>query len=172
MEYCYLRVGRGKPASGTDFGGMDLRFGSYARDAKAAGLQVGGYWRFFPSVDLGRQVDAFTGRLAAAGLDLPPEVDLEDADGRSQADLTDWAGQVLTAVKDRTGVVPVLYTYRWFLANALDPALADRWPLALAAYTTDPTWIDDRAAYWQWAENADVPWATGPVDLQRRRIGA
>jgi hypothetical protein len=66
LEYCYLRVGRGKPASGTDIGGMDLRFGSYAADAQAAGLQVGGYWRFFPSVNLDRQVNAFAARLEAA----------------------------------------------------------------------------------------------------------
>jgi lysozyme len=171
MEYCYLRVGRGKPASGTDIGGMDLRFGSYARDAQAAGLQVGGYWRFFPSVNLDRQVNAFAARLeAAAPLDLPPMVDVEDADGLDQVALTDWTVQALTTVQAMVAVPPVLYTYRWFLANALNPALADRWPLALAAYTTDPTWIDERALFWQWAGNAAVPWATGPVDLQRRRV--
>lgn len=145
----------------------------YVRDGKAAGFQVGGYWRFYPSVDLEVQVTLFCNRLVAAGsLDLPPMVDLEDADGLPAAALTDWAVRALSAVQDRIGVVPVWYTYRWFRDHALDAARLAQWPLALAAYTTDPAWIDEQAVYWQWAQNVTVPWASGRVDLQRRRVGS
>lgn len=171
MGFAYFRTGRGHPSSGTDAAGRDTWWPSYVPAAKAAGLAVGGYWRFYPSVDLGRQVLAFTDRLNAAPLDLPPMVDLEDADGLSQAALTDWAVQALTAVQARAGVAPLIYTNRWFLANALDPARVARWPLALAAYTTDPAWIDERAVFWQWAQNVKMPWSDGRVDLQRRRLG-
>lgn len=170
MEFCYLRAGRGHPSSGTDAAGLDTLWSSYVPAAKAADVQPGGYWRFYPSVDLARQVLAFTDRLTAASLDLPPMVDIEDADGLSQTALTDWAVQALTAVQARVGVAPLIYTNRWFLANALDPAQVARWPLALAAYTTDPAWIDERATFWQWAQNVEVPWSDGLVDLQRRRV--
>lgn len=171
MEFCYLRAGRGHPSSGTDAAGLDTLWSTYVPAAKAAGLAVGGYWRFYPSVDLGRQVLAFTDRLNAAPLDLPPMVDVEDTDGLTPAALTDWAVQALTGVQARAGVAPVWYTNRSFLANALSPLRLAGWPLALAAWSgVTGDWPDERAEFWQWAGDVVVPWAAGRVDLQRRRI--
>lgn len=172
MTFCFLRVGRGKPSSATDGAGLDVRWPTYQPAAAAAGFDVGGYWRFFPSVDLTSQVQAFCGRLNAAPLALPPMVDIEDADGLGRDQLTTWARQALLSVQAnyRAGVRPVLYTYRSFLDEQLD---ADRllvdWPLALARWTDDERWPDDRAVFWQWAGDVTVPWSAGRVDLQRRR---
>lgn len=170
MEFAYFRAGRGHPSSGTDTSGLDTWWSTYVPAAKAAGLAVGGYWRFYPSVDPGRQVLAFTDRLNAAPLDLPPMVDIEDADGLSQTALTDWAVQALTGVQARVGVAPVWYTNRSFLADNLDAARLAQWRLALAAWSGVATdWPDERAEFWQWAGDVVVPWAAGRVDLQRWR---
>lgn len=172
MEFAYLRAGRGKPSSGTLASGLDAWWPIYVREAQAAGLQRGGYWRFYPSVPLAQQVDLFAQQVNDATptpLELPPMVDIEDADGLSQGALTDWAVSVLAAVRTQTGTMPVMYTYRWFLADALDAARLAPWPLALAAWTDDLDWPDERAVFWQYAGNAVVPWAAGRVDLQRRR---
>lgn len=171
MEFCYLRAGRGKPSSATDAAGLDTQWTAYARDAVAAGLQVGGYWRFFPSVDLDRQIDAFTRRVnfLPSG-SLPPLVDVEDTDGLLRAALTDWTTRALIGTSLKTGRVPVLYTYASFLAEQLDAdRLLPRWPLSLARWTTSEAWPDQRAEFWQYAGNVTVPWAAGRVDLQRRR---
>jgi lysozyme len=172
MEFCYLRAGRGKPSPpSTDGSGLDLRWDEYAPAAQAAGLQVGGYWRFYPSVELAGQVQAFCDRLNGQALTLPPMVDVEDDGGLPPRSLTDWALWALTSVHmgNRSGVRPVFYTGRWFLANALEGARLAQWPLALAAWTTDPTWPDERATFWQHAGDVAAPWASGRVDLQRRR---
>jgi|GEM_PF-4289149 len=180
MEFCYARVGRGVPQAGsTDADGRDVRWTAYARAAALQGLLVGGYWRFFPAQDLGWQVGMFSAGMALAvggPLPLPPMVDVEDADGLAPGMLTDWTIECLERVQGLTGVRPVLYTSRWFLANQLQE---DRlvgpgppwppWPLALAAWTPDPAWPDPRAVFWQYAGNVTVPWASGRVDLQRHR---
>jgi lysozyme len=172
-EFCFMRVGRGVPASGTDANGMDKLWPSYVSAAKSAHLHRGGYWRFFPSVDANKQVDAFVAALnTAAPLELPPLVDIEDQEGRDQATMTTWAARILARVEAGTGVTPLLYTYRWFLANALDYSQLARYPIALAAYTGTDDWPDPRAVYWQYTGNSRVPWApNGPVDFQRTHWG-
>jgi lysozyme len=117
------------------------------------------------------QVTLFVQLLAAAApLQLPPMVDLEDSDGLDPDLLTDWAIRVLQWVEELTGVRPVFYTNRWFLANAVQPERLSSWELSLAAYTDQAEWIDPRATWWQYAQNVRVPWAPqGPVDLQRHR---
>lgn len=169
MEFCYARVGRGVPAPpSTDADGLDVRWESYLKAGLAAGLKVGGYWRFFPTEDLTTQVARFCDRLA--GTTLPPMVDVEDHAAYPVVTLTDWAVSALDQVQAQTGVVPLLYSYRWFLANAVDvDRLVPRWPLALAAYTGTDDWPDDRAVMWQYAGNVVVPWAAGNVDLDRMR---
>jgi lysozyme len=168
-EFCFLRVGRGVPGSGTDTAGLDNRWFSFVRGAESVGLEKGGYWRFFPSVDLDLQISAFCTRLLANQMDLPPLVDIEDAEGLDQATLTNWAVRAMTGVQAKLGVQPILYTNKSFLAVNLDWTKLSRWPLGLARWTTDPAWPDERATYWQYTGNSKVSWAKGPVDFQRTR---
>lgn len=169
MEFVYCRLGRGVPQSSTDTDGIDIWWERHRDAALAAGLAVGGYWRFFPGVDLGEQVNRFCVRLGSTT--LPPMVDIEDQmSGWDAARLTDWAVEALAAVQDRTGQVPLLYTYRWFLSDALQAdRLLPRWPLGLAAWTDTDDWPDERAALWQYTGGTAVPWAAGNVDLDRMK---
>lgn len=169
-EFAYLRAGRGiTPASGVDSAGLDTKWNEYRAGAAAAGLKIGGYWRFFPQVSMDDQITKFSDRVSTQ-LELPPMVDIEDTGGLLRTALTDWAIRVLSGVETRTGVRPMLYTNKSFLAELDATRLLPRWPLALARWTTDPTWPDDRAVFWQYTGNSRVGWATGPVDFQRTRI--
>lgn len=177
MEFVYCRVGRGVPAlPSTDSEGLDVRWERNRDAALAAGLRVGGYWRFFPTVDLGEQVVAFTDRLE--GTTLPPMVDVEDQHPDwSPTQLTDWAASAMQQVQARTGRTPLLYSYRWFIGthkvgdddvpNALEIDRLLWWYLGIAARIE--TWPDERATLHQYVLNTKVPWAVGNVDLDRWR---
>jgi lysozyme len=113
------------------------------------------------------QVNSFCDRLTSVPLQLPPLVDIEDAQDLGPALLTDWAIRVLTGVERATGKTPLLYTNRSFLNVRLQPERLTRWPLALARWTLEPAWPVEQPVFWQYTGNSRVPWATGPVDLQR-----
>jgi GH25 family lysozyme M1 (1,4-beta-N-acetylmuramidase) len=146
----------------------------------AAGLYRGAYLYARPHLPVSTavsQADRYAtvvGSLKHAG-DLPPILDLEEDGGLSPASLITWAQTVLAEMQRRTGRTPVIYTYRYFWATAMDNthALA-RYPLWIADYTTGiaqphsplvgswPTW-----SLWQYTASARVSGISGPVDMSR-----
>lgn len=181
MRFCWARVGRGRPAAGTDGNGVDLRWPAYRAAARAAGLLVGGYWRFYPDVDLAAQVDRFARGLGDMRGQLIPMLDAEDNPAKlAPGPLTDWYIRAATAVENAVGRRPLLYSYPLFLRDQLEWWRLDRWIRCIAHYSADPArwaqyavggaseaWPDHSAVFWQHAGNAQVPWAEGAVDLQR-----
>ena len=166
MRFCYARVGRGVPSSGTDNYGLDVRWQLYRDSARDAGMLVGGYWRFYPDWDLGLQVARFTDRLDQMPGMLPPLLDIEDTGGLAPGPLTDWTIRCADLIHDRTGRTPTLYTGRSFLREHLQGWRLDRWERCLADWSS-AAWPDHSAVFWQHAGDVSVPWAAGRVDLQR-----
>jgi GH25 family lysozyme M1 (1,4-beta-N-acetylmuramidase) len=151
--YCQARLGND---------GDTPLFDQYVAGARAAGIVVGAYLFCYclpdDGIHAGRdpedQVQAFF--AAADGLggdagDLPPALDLESPpperwgqDGVSPAMLEDWTGRAVAKTKALFGVLPVVYTYRWWAQQAQLTAVG-ACPLWLAAYagatyTTAPPW--------------------------------
>jgi Glycosyl hydrolases family 25 len=145
---------------------MDELWASYRKSARNAGLLVGGYWRFFTHVDLAAQVRRFAAGLRAGPVDLAPLVDIEDAGALTPPRLTDWAVRVLEAVHAAAGRRPILYTGAWFLRDKLEEYRLDRWERCIANWSAT-SWPDHTAIFWQHEGDTRVPWAAGPVDLQR-----
>lgn len=165
--FCFMRVGRGVVSSATDSSGLDVRWAEYRKQAAAAGLPYGGYWRFYVGVDLATQVSRFATALRQANGMLPPLVDIEDAGNLSPVALTDWAIRALDAVHKATGRRPILYTGQNFLKTSLQQWRFDRWGRCLANWSAT-AWPDHSAVFWQ--HKGDVSsggWAQGNVDLQR-----
>lgn len=165
-QYAIFRVGRGIKDGATDANGIDKFWFINKRNAINAGLPVGGYWRFFPSVDQDIQVNRFVLALSQQPGMLSPWVDIEDTGGLNATQLTTWAIQVLTKVEERCGRRPVLYTGKNFYDNNLEYQRLANWELAIAWQRTGK-WSDYGACFWQYLLDTSVPWATGRVDLQK-----
>lgn len=155
----------------------------FAKDwaaAPAAGLYRGAYHYARPALPVSTAVTqadhyaAVVGSVQHAG-DLPPILDLEEDGGLSPASLITWAQTFLAEAQRRTGRAPVIYTYRYFWATAMDNthALA-RYPLWIADYGTGATQphsplVGSWSAWslWQYTASARVAGISGPVDMSR-----
>lgn len=166
MRYAYFRVGRGIPDGATNDIGIDHRWVLNKVGSMQAGLPVGGYWRFFPSVNLDLQARKFATNLNQINGMLDPWVDIEDTGGLNPKQLTDWAIEVLIRVEQLTGRKPILYTGKNFYDNNLEYWRLDRWQLAIAWQTTG-TWREYGAIFWQYLLDTPVSWAQGRIDLQK-----
>lgn len=166
MRFCFARVGRGVPSSATDGRGLDTHWPDYRAGALAADLLLGGYWRFYPAVDMSTQITRFAVALRQQDGMLPPLVDIEDAGGLGYRELTDWSIRCLDAVKAATGRTPILYTGAGFLDRNLTSWRLDRWERCLANWSAT-AWPDHSAVFWQYKGDVRAAWAQGNVDLQR-----
>lgn len=166
MQYGVYRVGRGIPDGATGSTGIDLKWFDFKRRSIAAGLKTGGYWRFFPSVDLETQLDRFCLALGQVDGMLSPWVDIEDHGNMTPRDLTNWAIRALIGVERRTGRRPVLYTGKNFYDTRLEYQRLSNWELAIA-WQTAGKWVEYGSCFWQYRLDTGVSWATGNVDLQK-----
>lgn len=165
-QFGYFRVGRGKPDGATDSYGIDKLWVSNYTRAGRAGLICGGYWRFFPDVDMNSQVNSFTQNLYKLNGQLPPLLDIEDTGGLGPTELTDWVIACARQIWHRTGRKPLIYTGKSFYDTRLEYWRLHEWELCIA-WDTVGKWREYGAIFWQYKLDMPVPWATGRVDLQR-----
>lgn len=165
-RFFFGRVGRGIPDSGTTSAGVDLRWQENRHNSLGAGLQTGGYWRFFPSVGIDIQVNRFAQALNQKDGMLEPLVDIEDTGGLNPQQLTDWAIQVLLKVEYSTGRRPTLYTGKNFYDTKLQYWRLTKWKLCIA-WQTSGKWREYGSHFWQYLLDTSVSWAEGRVDLQK-----
>lgn len=135
--------------------------------SKGAGLKRGAYCFARPgSYDPAVQARAFVAAVGADRGELPLVLDLEDAGGKSPADLVAWALIFLATVEGVTGVRPILYTYSGFLASALhsDKRLA-AYPLWIANYQSHAPATPWAWTYWQHSSSGAVQGIAGRVDV-------
>lgn len=141
--------------------------------AAAAGLIIGSYHKAHPDKDPITQADAYVAMLnkqPAGAATLPPVLDLELDAGMSPTELERWAERFLKRVEVKTGVTPMVYTYRWFWQVKMGNTDAlTAYPLWLAAYQDQPPtdvpggWSEP--LFWQRSSTGRVPGIAGPVDL-------
>lgn len=101
--------------------------------------------------------------------DLPPVLDLEDAKGRSPAEVIDWTHRYLDTVQTLTGRQPIIYTYPnfWRTAMADTHEFAD-YPLWIADYNDElgplpGGWTD--WLFWQFTDRGTIPGIDGRTDI-------
>jgi lysozyme len=100
--------------------------------------------------------------------DLGIVLDLESSGGLSPSKLAAWAHTFLRTVEQRTGRVPILYTYPSFWHNKMkDNRTFGAYPLWLARYDDHrppplPGW--NRWTFWQHTSSYHVPGIPGGVD--------
>lgn len=161
-----------KATEGTS--GVDPSFATNWRAIREAGLFRGAYHFGRPGSDPDAQAVHFASIVGELGFrDVPPVLDLEEADGHSADHVVEWA----RAFTERAELLfqrrLLLYTggfWRFQLGNRLDPFLAER-ALWLAAYQKNPVVPANWKAwtFWQYSDGryngpVDVPGVKGPVD--------
>lgn len=159
-----------KATEGT--GPANRYYESDVRDARAAGMVIGSYHMARPAMEPAQQAHAFADRIqSVGGPQLPPVLDLEYAEDLDPAELAAWAQVFLDTLQQRTGRMPILYTYRYFWIDRMaNTTRFAEYPLWLAEYgVSQPTrpmiggW--DEWTFWQRAETGRVPGFADHVDL-------
>lgn len=146
-----------------------------SRAAADAGLIIGSYHKAHPDRDPIKQADDYAALLNSQPSDariLPPVLDLELDGGKSASEIEEWAGKFLERLEMKTGVTPMIYTYRWFWETAMNGSEKfTEYPLWLAAYQpTPPTDVPggwDEPLFWQNSNVGVVPGIPTPVDLNK-----
>ncbi len=136
---------------------------------KAAGLIRGAYLRFFPAQSLQVQADTLIQVPLEPG-DLPPMIDIEDADGLPVATVAARVAEIVSAVKAGTGRTPLLYTEFYFWRDFVQSTAYGSYPLVLANYYSTcppppPGW--SKWTFHQYSSTGAVPGIVGNVDLER-----
>jgi lysozyme len=165
VKFAYIQISR----SLTD---IDAKFTYNWRRAKEVGILRGAYQRFRPGQDVLGQAKLFLEKLGPfqAG-DLPPMLDVEDADGLTAAQIANRVQQWIDYVEPRVGVKPLIYTGFYFWRDSVGGADFDQHPLWIANYSaTCPlvpqTWT--RWAFHQYSSTVTLPGITAnTVDVNK-----
>lgn len=157
-----------KATEGTSY--VDDTFAANWSGSASAGMIRGAYHYFHPSVDPVAQANRFAdimGPLSSG--DLPPMLDLEDADRLSPAQVAQSTRRFLETLEARTGRRPMIYTGFYFWRDQVgDPPGFSGYPLVMAAYVSGcpmvpPSW--GSFTMWQYTSSGRVPGIAGNVDL-------
>lgn len=163
--FAYIQISR----SLTD---LDPRFEENWRRAREVGILRGAYQRFHPGQDVLAQANIFLSKLGPfqAG-DLPPMLDVEDADGLPAATIAERVRQWLDHVEPVVGVRPLIYTGFYFWRDQVGGADLSAYPLWIANYSAvcplvPPAWT--RWTIHQYSSTAVIPGITAnTVDVNK-----
>jgi lysozyme len=146
----------------------DPRFAANWDAIREIGLVGGAYHYGHPGSDAVAQAEHFIGTVKPAAGDLPPVLDLEADDGKSPAEVRDWAHAFVDRVRQLTGRPAIIYTGFYFWRDKAGNS-SDNFdcPLWLPRYGGEP--MVPRAwtawSFWQWTDKGRVPGIHGNVDL-------
>lgn len=162
VRFAYIRVSDG-------LGYPDDQFAANWTNARAAGVVRGVYQFFRPTQDPIAQADYLLAHMGTLEPDdLPPAIDVETANGATQAEVTAAIHAWVDHIQAATGRAPVFYVgkYSWpTLANSDDFAAYPLWVPQWGPVCPDipSPWI--RWSFFQTSATGSVPGITGAVDL-------
>ena len=145
----------------------DPDFTSSWAAAKASGITRGAFHYFHPDEDPIAQAKYFLNTAGLESGDMPPVLDLEEADGVSAANQVSEALQWLAYVQAATGAVPIIYIDPAFLKELGNPATFSTYILWQAEWDVSvpqpmPPWaVWD---FWQVSGSTAIPGLPAPGD--------
>lgn len=146
---------------------FDPQFQANWAGAQAAGLLRGAYHFYHANDDPQAQAEAFLSVYQPSPGDLPPALDIEISDGKSAGTILQGIEVWLSAVEEKAGVRPILYTGLSFW-KSLGSAQFGGYPLWIAEYGVSSPIVPagwTSWTFWQYSESGSVPGITGTVDL-------
>lgn len=157
VKFAYIQISR----SLTD---IDVKFPYNWQHAKDAGVLRGAYQRFHPAQDVIAQAKLFLDKLGPFQVgDLPPMLDVEDADGLGAAQISAAVKQWIDYVEPRVGVKPIIYTGYYFWRDSVASANFSSYPLWIANYSATCPLVPDQWTRWafhQYSSTVTVPGIT------------
>jgi lysozyme len=157
VKFAFIQISR----SLTD---LDAKFAYNWKRAKEVGILRGAYQRFRPGMDVLGQAKLFVDKLGPFQQgDLPPMLDVEDADGLSSTQIASRVQEWLDHVEPRVGVRPIIYTGFYFWRDSVGGADFSAYPLWIANYSATcplvpPAWT--RWTFHQYSSTATIPGVT------------
>lgn len=165
VKFAYIQISR----SLTD---LDAKFAFNWKRAKEVGILRGAYQRFQPGQDVIGQAKLFMQKLGTPQPgDLPPLLDVEDANGLTGPQIAAAVKQWIDYVEPKVGVKPIIYTGYYFWRDSVGGADFAAYPLWIANYgatcpLVPPTWT--RWAVHQYSSTVTLPGITAnTVDVNK-----
>jgi lysozyme len=157
VVYAYIQISR----SVTD---LDAKFEYNWRRAKEVGILRGAYQRFHPGQDVPTQAQIFLDRLTPYEIgDLPPMLDVEDADGLTGPEIAAAVQQWMDIVEPALKIKPLIYTGFYFWRDVVLGADLSSHPLWIANYSATCPLVPapwTRWSFHQYSSQATIPGIT------------
>ena len=151
---------------------LDAKFEFNFRRAKEVGILRGAYQRFRPGQDVQTQANIFLEKLGPyqAG-DLPPMLDVEDADGLTGDVIAERVQQWIDIVEPVVGRKVIIYTGFYFWRDMVGGADFASHPLWIANYSAECPLVPATWSKWtlhQYSSKAVIPGITeNTVDVNK-----
>jgi lysozyme len=129
-------------------------------------LLRGAYHFFRPVKDPNIQAKLFMSQVKLQKGDLPPVVDVENANRQSTARICHNLQKFLDLLEDKYQVKPIIYSNLSFYSRHLAGKFS-RYPVWIAYYLEDPFELPDERnwSFWQYTESGNVNGIRGKVDF-------
>ncbi len=165
VVYAWIQISR----SLTD---IDQKFDTNWRRAREVGIIRGAYQRFQPDQDVEGQARLFLERLGPLEVgDMPPMLDVEDANGLGPEAIADAVREWMSIVEPALGVTPIIYTGFYFWRDEVGSADLSRHPLWVPNYGATCPLVPAAWSRWtfhQYSSTAVIPGITAnTVDVNR-----
>lgn len=135
--------------------GVDNWLGKHVPAAHAAGLVTAAYHMFDPADDGAVQAQHFLATIKGLPLTMRPIIDWELVSGVSAATQIANVKKWLDLVEAACGKPPVIYCGPSFFQDTIgNPPIFGRYPLWIAEYRAQPTWIPSAWKTWTFWQNA------------------
>lgn len=163
VGYVYLKATEGATL-------VDVRYHYNLAEAKRAGLRVGCYHFFSPTIEADVQFNNFSRVVRLEEQDLLPIVDVEVVGRRTNIwRFRDRLARFLHLIEKHYGIKPIIYTSRNFYNEYLAGKFTE-YKLMIAQYRDEePQLIDKNAqmVMWQFTSKGRIEGINGPVDRSR-----
>ncbi len=152
-----------KATEGQDL--IDRYFNYNFYQARQSGIMRGAYHFFSTQSTAKSQAEFFCRTVQLEPGDLPPVLDVEEADGYSKTQLQKELLVWLDSVESYYDVKPIIYTSRSFKNKYLDLPRFDDYPLWIAHYYVDSLTYDGQWHFWQHTDVGRIEGIDGFVDV-------
>ena len=162
IRFAFIRVNHG-------LADVDEQFDANWSEARRVGILRGAYQYFQPNDDATAQAQLLLSLMGELQPDdMPPVLDVEEADGESAASIQQKIHQWSDVVEAAIGRKPIIYTAKYFWQDGVGaPADFVDQPLWVANYGVDCPLIADpwpRWDFWQYSSTGSIPGISGNVD--------
>ena len=165
VKYAWIQVSR-------YIDDIDAQFEANWAGAKANGILRGAYQRFHPGQSVSGQAQIMLDKIGTLDAnDLPPMLDVEDADGLGPAAVAAAVKEWMDIVEPAVGVKPFIYTGYYFWKDSVQSTAFGDHPLWIANYSATCPLIPNGWNKWtlhQYSSTNHIPGITAnSVDENR-----